>query len=59
MDLAEELGVSLYLLTQTVDDPSEAQREVVEVLTPFEQANTITVKGSSLLGWARDVQNND
>ena len=59
VDLAEELGVSLYLLTQTVDDPSEARLEVIEVLAPFDQASTITPKGSSLLGWARDVRNND
>jgi hypothetical protein len=42
-----------------VDDPSEARLEVIEVLAPFDQASTITPKGSSLLGWARDVRNND
>ena len=57
VDLAEELGVTLYLLTQTADDPSEARQEIVQVLAPFERAGTITPKGSSLLAWARDIQN--
>jgi hypothetical protein len=55
VDLAEELTVALYLLTDTADDPREVVREIVEVLVPFEKAGTITPKGNGLLEWAREV----
>ena len=52
-DLAEELGVTFYLLTGTGGDPASARQEIIDILTPFEHAATITPKGISLLSWAR------
>ena len=53
VDLAEELGVTLYLFSGAVDDQANVRQEIIDVLVPFEQAVTITRKGISLLGWAR------
>jgi len=52
-DLAEEIGVTLYLLAGAVIDPRQAQQEVVEILVLFEQASTITPEGTAFLGWAQ------
>jgi len=52
-DLAEELGVTLYLFAGVAGEQREARQEVVEILVPFEQADTITSKGAALLGWAQ------
>ena len=53
VDLAEELGVTLYLFSGAVDDQANVRQEIIDVLVPFERAATITRKGISLLGWAR------
>ena len=53
MNLAEELGVTLYLFSGAVDDQASVRQEIIDVLAPFERAGTITRKGVSLLGWAR------
>jgi tetratricopeptide (TPR) repeat protein len=53
VDLAEELGVTLYLFAGAAGDQAGARQEIVDVLVPFERAGTITRKGISLLGWAR------
>jgi len=53
VDLAEELGVTLYLFSGAVDDQANVRQEIIDVLVPFERAGTITRKGISLLGWAR------
>ena len=53
VDLAEELGVTLYLFSDAVDDQANVRQEIIDVLVPFERAATITRKGISLLGWAR------
>ena len=53
VDLAEELGVILYLFAGAVDDQANVRQEIIDVLVPFERAGTITRKGVSLLGWAR------
>jgi len=53
VDLAEELGVALTLLAGVTTDSNTARREVIDVLTPFERAGTITRKGVDLLAWAR------
>ena len=53
VDLAEELGVTLYLFSGAVDDQANVRQEIIDVLVPFERASTITRKGVPLLGWAR------
>ena len=53
VDLAEELGVTVYLLSGSSDDSLDARREVIDVLAPFEQEGSITPKGIALLNWAR------
>jgi hypothetical protein len=58
VDLAEELGVALYLLTGAKEvggqDSKDLRQEVIVVLTPFEQAGALTTKGIDLLRWARE-----
>ncbi len=48
--------MTLLLLAQVSEstEQSEALGEIISVLTPFEEAGTITPKGSVLLAWARD-----
>lgn len=55
VDLAEELGVTLVLLARVLGDSGRAalRAEVIGVLKPFEQAGTITAKGTAVLNWAR------
>jgi tetratricopeptide (TPR) repeat protein len=52
-DLAEELGVILYLFAGAVGEQADVRQEIIEILAPFEQVGTITRQGVSLLGWAR------
>jgi hypothetical protein len=55
-DVAEELSVALYQLANAADDEGTlevAQQEIIDVLTSFEQAATMTAKATAVLGWAR------
>ncbi|MGH3821473.1 MAG: CHAT domain-containing protein [Pseudonocardiaceae bacterium] len=57
-DLAEELSVILRLIVEVSGEPTqqrEALGEIISVLTPFEDAGTITPKGTALLDWAREI----
>jgi tetratricopeptide (TPR) repeat protein len=57
-DLAEELSVTLRLLAEASGEPAqrrEAIGEIISVLTSFEQAGTITPKGTALLAWAHHM----
>jgi hypothetical protein len=53
VNLAEELGVTLYLFSSAVGDLANVWQEILDVVVPFERAGTITRNGVSLLGWAR------
>ncbi|MGH3972921.1 MAG: hypothetical protein ACRDS9_06305, partial [Pseudonocardiaceae bacterium] len=55
IDLAQELAVCLYLVARS--DPSrleDVERELVDLLVPFEISRTITATAATLLGWARE-----
>ncbi len=55
IDLAEELAYCLYLVADS--DPSklnDIERELVDLLSPFEISETITARAATILRWARE-----
>ena len=54
LDLAEELGATLYLFA-TAMDPAAAESiraEARDALRPFDESGLLTTKGQAVLAWA-------
>lgn len=54
MDLAEELGVTLRLYAQVLDDDSDPRREAYLALTAFAQDDRLSAKGTAVFAWAQE-----
>ncbi len=55
IDLAQELAVCLYLLARSDHNRLEdTERELIDLLGPFEISGTITARAAAILGWARE-----
>lgn len=55
IDLAEELAYCLYLVANSDHSRLEdVERELIDLLSPFEVAETITARAAGILRWARE-----